>query len=209
MNKVFQKYAGIYSALSQYWATYGAFRELCMSPFAHVALVVTLICFPIWWAGQWWATSLTVVPSVLGFSIAAFALLLGVGDDRFKQLLGRDKKNGKSSTLKNTSAGFMHFIVVQVLAIIFALVGSAQPIMKLLSFFPSFDHASSFAYFLGGLSKTFRFVGFFLLAYSLLTALAATLNIFTLATLFSKYASKGSLPKPQDEKKGKKGDGGN
>lgn len=182
--KVHRQYAGLWRVLALYWKAYGGTPALAASPFLHAAILMTALCLPLWWSSDWWEKSITILPSVLGFSIAAFALMLGVGDEGFRRRLGVRRDGKQQSTLTSTSTSLLHFIIVQIVALSVALIASSRP----LSFFV---HAEVLSYWpLIALSKIFRATGFFLLCYALLTSLAATLAIFRLATAFSTYATK-------------------
>lgn len=183
-----KQYKGVLKGLGQYWSAYGKLAALISSPFLHSAALLTMLCFPLWWAKDWWDKSLSILPSVLGFSIAGFALLLGVGNDRFRSLLGVKREGRNHSTLSKTSAGFFHFVLIQALALAVALIASGRPLSVMLAALDASELLG--AKILHITAKLFRFTGFFLLCYSLMTALAATLSIFRLATVFSGFATR-------------------
>lgn len=182
-------YAGLGKVLRMYWRAYGGFRSLFFSPFFHAAVVLSVLCYPFWSSAEWWNTSIAIVPAILGFSIAAFALLLAVGDDGFKRKLGVGRSGGRPSILTSTSAGILHFILVQVFAIFLAILAGARPMSFLLARLDVALFPGWLMQILVIVSLAFRGFGFFLLCYSLTTAVAATLNIFRLATVFSTYAT--------------------
>lgn len=193
-----KQYTGLYAAFKKYWSVYGKWRALLCSPFLHASAVLTLVCMPMWWDTNWWERNLSIVPSILGFSIAGFALLMGVGTDKFKLLIATRDAKKAHSTLTTTSASFFHFILLQVASIVIALIASGRPILWMDDLFPSLDLRSSFLLLLA--SKTFRFMGFFLLSYALLASVAASLSIFRLSTVFSKFAGIQQRENPNKEK---------
>jgi len=184
-----KQYEGAAKVLHLYWATYGGLGALLRSPFFHAAAVCTLLCVPLWWTGAWWERSISIIPSVLGFSIAAFTLLLGIGDEGFRRRLATKRKAERPSTLTNTSSGIFHFIVVQVVALVYALFASGKPLTFIVDTFDLAIPSGFFGLVLLCLAKVFRAFGFFFLCYALFTAVAATMSIFRLADLFSKFAS--------------------
>lgn len=181
------QYKGVRTVLSKYWGIYGRWEALRNSPFLHFAVLLTVLCTPLWWSENWWEKSLSVIPTILGFSIAAFALLLGVGTDHFKMLIGTRNPKKAHSTLTKTSASFFHFVLVQAIAIVLALIASGRPLSWAFEALPGAELRDSVVLIV--LSKTFRFAGFFFLSYALLTSIAATLSIFRLSTVFSKFAT--------------------
>jgi hypothetical protein len=73
-----------------------------------------------------------VLPSLLGFTLAAYALLLGFGDEGFLKFLAVTDGTTSSQTeekhisvLTSVSAIFLHFVVVEVLALLLSIIGSA------------------------------------------------------------------------------------
>lgn len=182
-------YKGVHSAFGRYWAVYGGMAYVLGSPFCHAAVVLTVLCAPFWWSGDWWEKSFAVLPSLLGFSVAAFALLLAVGDDKFKAALGTERKEGSASTLNDLAAKFFHFLLVQVIALVFAFLALGRPATWLVQNISAFDVSTALGVFLLVGTKVFHFLGFFLLSYSVLAALAATLSLFRVATIFSRFVS--------------------
>lgn len=181
--------AGVGSDFKGYWQRYGGMSCLITSPFFWAAAGVTFICAPYWWNRNWWELSVSVIPAVLGFSIAAFALLLSLGDDSFKLRFGQVREEGKISTLTNVATSFFHFIVVQALALAVAFVGGARILSELLGLLSIDTLAPGLDLALMTAAKGFRAFGFFLLAYSLLTAVAAALTIYKLALIYSTHAT--------------------
>lgn len=169
-------YQGVAKIFKRYWRAYGGLGALCASPYVHFSVVLTALLRHLWISGEWWSDVLQVVPSILGFTLAGFTIWLGFGDDRFQQLITKWKPGRESSPYLGISAGFVHFIVVQLLAVLAALIGKAtdfalacdDPLRPLALFAAPWGHA----------------VGFFLFIYSLMTALAATMGVFRTASMF-------------------------
>jgi len=112
------------AAAVRYFSEYGGWAGLVGSPFFWAAIVITLALFPMW-KTEWAAGAvLSAVPAMLGFSIAAFTFSLGIGTDEFKLLMGRRIKG--TSITGVLSVSFVHFVVVQVLALISSFALSAH-----------------------------------------------------------------------------------
>lgn len=190
IDKLRENCKGVRSEFSGYWKRYGGWSCLITSPFFLAAWVLTLLCAPYWWNGNWWDLSATVIPAVLGFSIAAFALLLSLGDDSFKLRFGQIRVEGKQSTLTNIATSFFHFIVIQAVALAIAFVGGARIMSAVLSMAPEGSLAPWANFVFIAVAKGFRAVGFFFLAYSLMSALAAALSIYRMALIYSTHATK-------------------
>jgi hypothetical protein len=76
-----------------------------------------------WQTDTWWDLAFEILPSTMGFSLAAFAVLLAFGNEDFLRVLSQRPQGKTKSALDGTSAAFFHFIFIQVLALLFAFVG--------------------------------------------------------------------------------------
>src|SRR3546814_21154342 len=95
----------------------------------------------------------TLFPYTTLFLSAGFTIWLGFGDDKFQKTLTNRKNKNNPSAYIGISAAFVHFIIVQVLAIIFALIGKTVD-----------------------LPLPGDFLGYLLFIYAFMTAIAATLG---------------------------------
>ncbi|WP_132864820.1 hypothetical protein [Stenotrophomonas sp. ATCM1_4] len=174
----------------QYWSRYGRWSGLLTSPFFVAALILTAVCGPFWWSSTWWNLTISLIPAVLGFSVAAFALLMSIGDDSFKLKFGQVRTGNKQSALGSVSTAFFHSIVIQILALGFALVGGARVVSSLLGVAPWLMQYDVVAFFLLVAAKLFRALGFFLVAYALTSSLAAAMTIYRLSSIYSTHATR-------------------
>ena len=167
-----------------YWFDYGGWRALFASRYFWVALVGAGLLFPIWSKSGWWDLVLGIIPSLLGVSLAAFALFLGAGTERFRQLLASKElaDEGGSPPFVVVSATFVHFIVVQVLAVATALFCSAAYKMEVVSGFEVINSV---------LSYCFWGIGFFFFSYSILLVLAAAFGIYEISRWFEEFVRSG------------------
>jgi hypothetical protein len=148
-----------------YWKIYGGYKALLFSPYFQIATAVAIACYPLWWNGRIWAEIvLSSIPNILGFSIGAFAVILSFGQGSLALL--KDPVELKSRYLGVISS-FVHFIVVQSLALLVALLGKA----------------------FGG--KVIGFIGCILLAYAITLAVAASMRLFRLARIYNQVKEEG------------------
>lgn len=153
-----KSYSAFGRVLGRYWRIYGGWSAMLTSVYFHVAIVLAVICYPLWIDGDTrWATfCLGAVPNLLGFSIGAFAIILSFGGKFVATLQNADESR---SSYLGVVAAFVHFILVQTLALLISLVGAAHPTS------------------VGG------FIGFVVFAYALILAVAATMRLFRLARI--------------------------
>jgi len=98
-----------------------------------------------------------ILPGLLGFSIGAFAVILVFSNDRMVEVIAEE--GSQESMLMRTSAMFVHFILTQVVALLAALA------------------CKIYAPLAG--------IGFFLLIYALLLAIATCFALFNLAQVYN------------------------
>lgn len=147
---------------------YGGWRALVKSPFFWAAIALTGLCYPLWSAVSdgtriWAQNAIDIVPSMLGFSLGGMAILLALSS---RQLLRAIRKDGAPDSLfMRTVAAFFHFILFQTAAVCGALLSKAY----------SNDVVSA--------------IGFFLLTYAVLVAIAIAWNLFDIARIFNATGS--------------------
>ena len=175
------------SIYGRYWELYGRSPKLFSSGYFLAALILTDLSYSSWRKEGWWDTSISVLPSILGFSLAAFTMLLAFGSDTFLAVLATRPKSGKRSALEGTSAAFFHFLFLQIVALLSALFaksfyGSQDDLKSVLDFLRISDVYSDALLFL--LKRTISAIGVLLFYYSILCALAASARVFSLSLQF-------------------------
>lgn len=172
-----KQYKALYDIFYVYWRLYGGAPALFLSPYFHASIFVSAICFPLWWEGSDWSSlALGSIPNLLGFSVGAFAIILSFGQISLDRL--KNKAEAQSRYL-GVVVSFVHFILIQCLALLVALVGKAW----------------------GG--KLIGFIGCVLLAYAIILTLAAAMRLFRLARIYNQLKTAveggGNGGDPKDE----------
>lgn len=158
-----KQYKGVWNVISHYWTIYGGFPAFIKSPYLHTSIVIAFMV-PLSKTEDWYDVPLDVLPSVLGFSLAGYAMFLAFGDEAFRRLWAGKHSDGKESPFMGMNARFLHFIVVQILAIILALNAKARELE-------------------GGFIAYLSYTAF---VYSLFTALATGIELFRCSRTFDK-----------------------
>ena len=179
--KSMSQYQTMRRMLGEYWTAYGGWRGILRSPYFHLALIATALCAHLWLTTPWWDTVLSIIPNLLGFSLAAYALLAGFGDERFRTVITGQRKGEKSSPFMAASATFLHFVLTQAAALIAALV------TKALDFESGLEGPVSQA--LAGLAVIGWALGFLIFVYSVALAVAAGVAVFRLSTWYDRAVS--------------------
>jgi phage FluMu protein Com len=81
---VYKSAAKIYG---KYWIAYGGWQAMKRSPYLHAAIVLLVLTTPFWVCRAWWEQVISVIPSLLGFTLGGFAMFLGFGNKKFLALL--------------------------------------------------------------------------------------------------------------------------
>lgn len=187
MSRLTQAYSGVFAILRRYWREYGGWQALVFSPYFHAAILLTLLLAHYWQNEPWWDVALGVLPNVIGFALGGYAIWLGFGDEEFRRLISERPVEGEASPYMQVSAAFAHFVIVQLMALIGALIAKAN------SFDLTADHWLGQIFVATGLPLNFIQLhvapwfwgfGFMLFVYGLMTAIAATLAVFRVAYWF-------------------------
>lgn len=159
--------------VSQYWAIYGGFRALFLSPYLHVAIVLTVITWGFRSNGRTASEiAVGVLPNLLGFTVGALAIVLAFSSAKVFERLA-ERGDPQSFFMKLTSS-LIHFILVQVLALVSAIVARMT-------------------------DKSFMdFVSLFLLFYAVIVTFAAGLQLFLTAVIYNTRASLDTNRTPGD-----------
>ncbi|MEQ4674111.1 hypothetical protein ABN063_06060 [Providencia vermicola] len=199
------KYKESNSALARYWRIYGGIGAIIKSSYFWSAFVMTLILYPSWSCQGWWNDILSLMPNLLGFSLGGFAMWIAIGDEAFKKIITGDekKKNGdiEVSPYMSVNATFVHFILLQLLTILTALITKAYSQILVNSAFMYYYLGISYKHIL----LTFSFFAYFIFIYSVFSALAAVLAIFRVSSWYNKFMTLQN-EKEKQIKKTNKGD---
>ena len=148
-----------------YWELYGGAASLLMSPYLHVALVLTVFCAIFLDPSQLSISdiAISIIPNLLGFTIGAMAIALAFSSAQTFKIVAEDGE--PDSFFMKLMANLVHFIITQVLTLVFAILG------KVINF-------SGFQYLTLGV-----------LLYAVMVALAAGIQLFQAASVYNSAAS--------------------
>lgn len=175
-------YRGVFSIYARYWRAYGGTAALVRSFYLHAALLITLICANAWLTAGWWDQVTSILPNVLGFTLGGFAIFVSFGDEKFRQLLAEpDEEDGDAPTAYvRLCSTFVHFILVQIVALLFAIIANAM-------YFPWCNSPAFFDAALPWMNGLAGFIGYAFFIYSLTSALAATMHVLRIASMYESF----------------------
>lgn len=181
----FGQHIAVGKALSLIWKNYGSCKALLSSPFLHFSAFLTLASVGAWVSKDWWNTGMSVIPGLLGFSVATFAVFVAIGDEKFRATLasGGEKPAG---ALLGIYSSFLVLIGVQVVALLYSMFASSRPLTFVVSALGA-EVGTLPLYvqrILSIAALTFRFIGWLLIVYSIVAIVPMSLSVFRMAKLY-------------------------
>jgi hypothetical protein len=127
--------------------------------------------------GGWADFAKSTLPTLSGFSIAAYAIFFAILDDRAREaLLAPEPSLENRSPLLILASAISHAVVVQLLGIMLALIFSSRP-------FPVYNDCIECG---NNVNYVVSAIGLFLSVYGVVLILAAILSIFRILVIRSK-----------------------
>ncbi|MEW8380507.1 MAG: hypothetical protein AB2704_01575 [Candidatus Thiodiazotropha taylori] len=193
---IFSRYRGVGELVSRYWYAYGGWKEIFVSPYFHFAIIINLLTISNWTDDKWHNLIINIMPSLLGFSLGGYAILLSFGNDKFLERLTKPSKHYFDSSNDifkldsiyiKVNASFVHFISLQMIALLLAIIHHSGALSHLAVDDKSMflTYWSTYPEFHKFLKYSYSFITYLIFIYALLSAISLTLNIFRMAGWFN------------------------
>ncbi|WP_288396517.1 hypothetical protein [uncultured Acinetobacter sp.] len=169
----------MFKSLKDYWKIYGGFKAIIKSDYFWIAVFFTLISYSTWLTPDWQSKFLGVIPSLLGFSLAGYAVWLTMGDQNLKKILSKKIINNNQSLFMIINASFIHFIVMQIFAFIGIIFLETNSIKMFIN--NNIITCKILEKVFLFIEQTFNCIIFFLNIYSILVMFAAIFGLFSIA----------------------------
>ncbi|MDF7773775.1 hypothetical protein P1X14_00825 [Sphingomonas sp. AOB5] len=180
-------YQGLLGALSRYWSDYGGWKDLLSSPLFHFSVLVSGASYSAWLRPDWIELPLSLLPNLLGFSLGAYALIFSLADERLLAALNAPTTDGSPTVLRMVNATFLHFILIQTAAIVFAIMNKSTLLIDIIGVLPFSPY---WATVLNRLLTGFAgLVGYFLTVYAIVLLIGAALAAYRLAIMSGRAAA--------------------
>lgn len=115
------------SIFVRFWKAYGGFSPIFKSTYFILAVALNLFCWGLWSEPNWWDLVFSVIPNLLGFTLGGFAIFVGFGDEKFTSSLAEPETDPTTpSVYREFCATFVHFIIVQVAALLLAVISKGM-----------------------------------------------------------------------------------
>ncbi|MFT4190860.1 MAG: hypothetical protein QM617_04955 [Comamonas sp.] len=184
---MFKQYKGVADIFRVYWVAYGGLGALACSPYLHLAIVLLTLTAQTWIGfgcvglecDPWWEQSIIVLPNLLGFTLGGFAIFIGFGDEKFRAILAEDDEESDINAYVALCSTFVHFILVQALALVAAILAKSWWFYT-----PLVDPIRPALPFLNAVGGA---IGYGLFLYALTSVVAATMHIFRIAKMYAGF----------------------
>ncbi|CDA18665.1 putative membrane protein [Acetobacter sp. CAG:267] len=159
--------------VNDYIISYGGYFSILTSSYFLLAFLLNCLMVSSWISIEWIGNVKSIVPSIIGLSLSAYAILVAFGSEVFQKFISQKldgEKDINNTMYKQINTAFIHFIVTQMFSLILALLGDTIL-------------ANPFNFFE-------IFISFFcnlIFIYSLMLGLAAVFTIFRVAKLYQEF----------------------
>lgn len=123
-NSFFSGYNHLRDSFRKYYRAYGGWTQILKSPYFHGAILLTGFMHAFWIQPDWWDLVLSIIPSIFGFTLAAFGMVLAIGSGVFGSMLAKARlydEEPENSDMAKVAAAFVHFLGLQFGALLLAL----------------------------------------------------------------------------------------
>lgn len=170
----------------------GGFFELAKSAYLHFALFLLIPTWSLWKAPTWWEMPIATLPTLLGFSLSAYALFMALGGKSLVATMTLQLTGEKKQTLfDQASAVFAMVILLQCSAFLIALIGKAASVH--VAWMDPFREQLTIANLVGGGIGFLLFIGAVLSCARIAQLLFLIGNLFQVTT-HHQLAEEGRLP---------------
>lgn len=193
-TKLARSYRSVGLIVARYWRAYGGWSDLLTSVYFHVAIVIASLSYGFWMTAGWWDLVISIVPSLLGFTLGGYALLIAFLGEGFRKFISGPKTRPDGTQAESPfivmNATFAHYIVVQMFALTFAALSKTCHGTESHSLLSAISLVTGITgNILGYAALVFWGISFLLFAYSITLSAAAAFAVFRVGTWIDKHSS--------------------
>jgi hypothetical protein len=109
------------------FVAYGGWHSLRTSSYLKLAVFLTILSYGYIPEARWTKLAQSIFPNLIGFSIAAIAIITVIGDDGFRKKMAKISTiNRQGSDMVSIMASFIWFIWIQMTALIISIIIEAR-----------------------------------------------------------------------------------
>lgn len=160
---------------------YGGWAAILGSPFLWLSLLFSTMSYQAWISGSWAASTLSIIPNLLGFSLGTYAMLFSLMSNRLKLTLRAIRNKRGIPYLNEINSTFLYFIFVQIVVLVWAFLYQQTVWFDLLNIFGLHHIANEPLFYIPAMVG--GYLGTVALIYSFLLVVASSLSIYRLARI--------------------------
>lgn len=168
---------GLFKTLQLLYNSYGGWRSFLTSEYTYLSIALCAASWRMIQSEDWANLSKSILPTLAGFSVAAYAIVFSVLDERSRTLLlAPSQKLGGRSPLLILASSISHAAIIQGSGVIYAIIYSTKPIPTL----PGWEKYAI------ATNVTFSTIGLFTLLYGMTLIIGSLLSVFRLLEIRSR-----------------------
>jgi hypothetical protein len=189
-------YSTLFKILRGYWSDYGGWKEFIRSPFLHLSIFMTFLYAINLIDLDWRAFVIGSLPTILGFSLAAYAITFSLMGSALHRALSTkiDKRSGLP-LIKVINSTFFHVLIFQLLALLYSIFSKGNLVANILG--SNWFISRNVVPVAKAIYKTSDVLGFFLSSYSTILLLSVGVAMFRLGRLNGLPILPSSVPAAQ------------
>ena len=178
---MFKQYGGFALAMRTYWEDYGGWKDLFQSPILHVSVLLSIASLFDLISIDWRTLTIGMMPTILGFSLAAYAITFSLMGSKLHTALARATDGAGKPLAISVNATFFHNVFIQALYLSFAVISKGPLFAKAIKNLSSPGDAQQIAIKVE--VSAGDLFGTFLLIYAILLLFSSGLAMFRLGRL--------------------------
>lgn len=178
---MFKQYGGLAVAIRTYWKDYGGWHDVIQSPIFHASILSAVAAHKDWISIDWRPLTISMMPTILGFSLAAYAITFSLMGSKLHSALARATDTAGKPLAFTTNATFFHNVFIQSLSLSFAVISKGHLFSDLTTYF--IEDSKLRNTLIKVEIETGSFIGCLLLSYAVLLLFSSGLAMFRLGRL--------------------------
>lgn len=159
---------GMLRSLRLVYVSHGGLRAIFRSGYFWCSLTLTALCWPSVISESWKSAAMGSLPTLAGFSIAAYAILFAVLDERSRRALAAPEPDLDNRSPLLVIVGIVtHAVITQIITLLYAFCFDQKPLPMLITCVNA-----------KVVNAIFSGIGLFLFVYSVTLILASILTLF-------------------------------
>jgi hypothetical protein len=183
-NEIKKQYSEEVKYFKETWKNAEGFTGIFASPYFHTSLFFTIAASSQWRTAGWWDNVFSIIPNLIGFSIGSYTLLWSINNAFLKRAMVKAVSEDGRSAYLSLHAIFLRFILMQVWALLLALLSQLiddKPYGWFTSFLQSAP--SAVIWIFSWLPQAFWFISYLIFIYALSLSVSCAMAVYRISRL--------------------------